>query len=79
MKAFNTFNANSFISSPFNSPKGGKMGGLFPSQLENRELEQQRTAHFIRNTGQKISGSQISGLLAGRGKEEELRRDSSID
>ena len=54
MKAFNTFTTNSPSHYPFHSPKIPSATALFASEADSRHQEQQRTAHFVKDTIKKI-------------------------
>lgn len=54
IKAFNTFTTNSPTHTQFQSPKPLSPHYMATSEADSRNLEHQRTAHFIRDTIKKI-------------------------
>lgn len=62
MKTFNTFAHNSPSYSQYQSPKPPSSNYFATSDVDSRHLEQQKTAHFIRNTIKKIPSVEMYNL-----------------
>ena len=59
MKAFNTFTTNSPTHSHFYSPKPPSANFMFTSEADSHHQEHQKTAHFIRDTINKIPSTEM--------------------